>query len=106
MLKQQGLIETILHACGDCVDLAIFMSLSVYERGPSAKSFHIIMATDHLVWLARPTHKHPEMRKGTDCPQKTRKCRFNSFCVVVAVVNGIQAVFFFAKPIIQELHEP
>ena len=28
-----------------------------------------------------------------DRPQKTRKCRFNSFCVVVAIVDCIQAVF-------------
>ena len=32
-------------------------------------------------------------RKGTDRPQKTRKCRINSFCVVVAVVDRIQATF-------------
>ena len=30
-----------------------------------------------------------QRRKGTDCPQKTRKFRFNSFCVVVAVVDLI-----------------
>ena len=81
------------------------MSLSIYGRGPSAKSFRIIMAADHLVWLARLSRKRPETRRGTDRPQKARKCRFNSFCVVVAVVDRIRAVFF-AKPIFQELHKP
>ena len=52
------------------------------------------MATDCLVWLARPSRKRPEVRKGKERPQKTRKCRFNSFCVVVAVVDCIQAVSF------------
>ena len=65
------------------------MSLSVYGREPSANSFCIIMAADRLVWLARPSRKRPEARKGTDRPQKTRKCRFNGFCVVVAVVDCI-----------------
>ena len=77
------------------------MSLSLYGCGPSAK----IKAADHLVLLARPSRKRPEARKGTDCPQKTRKCRFNSFCVVVAVVDRIQDGYF-VKPIFQELHEP
>ena len=69
------------------------MSLSVYGRGLSANSLNIIMATDRLIWLARPSRKRPEARKGTDRPPKTRKCRFNSFCMVVAVVDRIQAVF-------------
>ena len=69
------------------------MSLSVYEQGQSANSFRIIMAADRLVWLARPSHKLPEARKWRDRLQKTRKRRFNSFCVVVAVVDCIQAVF-------------
>ena len=50
-----------------------------------------IMAADRLVWLARPSRKRPEARKGTDRPQKTRKCPFNGFYVVVAVVDRIQA---------------
>ena len=69
------------------------MSLSIYGCGPSANSFRIIMAADRLVWLARPSRKHPEARKWRDRLQKTRKRRFNSFCVVVAVVDCIQAVF-------------
>ena len=69
------------------------MSLSVYERGQSANSLRIIMAADCLVWLARPSRKLPEARKWRDRRQKTRKRRFNSFCVVVAVVDCIQAVF-------------
>ena len=77
------------------------MSLSLYGCGPSAK----IKAADRLVWLARPSHKRLEARKGTKRPQKTRKCRFNSFCIVVAVVDRIQDGYF-AKPIFQELHEP
>ena len=60
------------------------------------------MAADRLVWLARPSRKLPEARKWRDRLQKTRKRRFNSFCVVVAVVNCIQAVFF-AKPIYTSL---
>ena len=63
------------------------------------------MAADCLVWLARPSCKHPEAQKGTDRPQKTRKYRFNSFCMFVAVIDRIQAVYFL-KPIFQELHEP
>ena len=69
------------------------MSLSVYARGQSANSFRIIMAADRLVWLARPSRKLPEVRKWRDRLQKTRKRRFNSFCVAVAVVDCIQAVF-------------
>ena len=69
------------------------MSLSIYGCGPSANSFRIIMDADRLVWLARPSRKRPEVRKGTDHPQNTRKCHFNSFCVVVTVVDRIQAVF-------------
>ena len=65
------------------------MSLSVYGRKPSANSFRIIMAADRLVWLARLSRKHPEARKGTDRPQKTRKYRFNGLRVVVAVVDRI-----------------
>ena len=33
------------------------MSLSVYGRGLSANSFHIIMVADRLVWLARPSQR-------------------------------------------------
>ena len=80
------------------------MSVSVYGCGPSANSFRMIMAAGRLVWLARPSRKRPEALKGTERPQKTRKYRFNSFCVVVAVVDRIQAVF--AKPIFQKLPEP
>ena len=69
------------------------MSLSVYGRGLSANSLNIIMATNRLIWLARPSRKRPEAQKETDRPPKTRKCRFNSFCMVVAVVDRIQAVF-------------
>ena len=69
------------------------MSLSVYGRGQSANSFRIIMAADRLVWLARPSRKLPEARKWRDRLQKTRKRRFNSSCVVVAVIDCIQAVF-------------
>ena len=69
------------------------MSLSIYGRGQSANSFRIIMAADRLVWLARPSRKLPEVRKWRDHLQKTRKRRFNSFCVVDAVVDCIQAVF-------------
>ena len=69
------------------------MSLSIYGRGQSANSFRIIMAADRLVWLARPSGKLPEASKWRDRLQKTRKRRFNSFCVVVAVVDCIQVVF-------------
>ena len=69
------------------------------------KFFRIIMAADRLVWLTRPSRNRPEARKETERPQKTRKCRFNSFCMVAAVVNRIKAVFL-AKPIFQELHKP
>ena len=55
------------------------MSLSVYKRGLSANSSRIIMAADRLVWLARPSCKCPEAQKGTDCLQKSRKCRCNNF---------------------------
>ena len=65
------------------------MSVSVYNA-----DFRIIMVADHLVWLARPSCKRPEARKGTDYLQKTRKCRFNSFGMVVAVVDCIQVVFW------------
>ena len=87
------------------IKLLLLLSLYVSRHGLFTNSFRIIMAADHLVWLARPSRKHPEARKGPDHPQKTRKCRFNSFCVVVTVVNRIKAVLF-AKPIFQELHEP
>ena len=70
------------------------MSLSVYGCGPSA-NFPRNYGADRLVWLARQFCKRPEARKGTDRPQKTRKCRFNSFCVVVAVFDRIQTAFFF-----------
>ena len=79
------------------------MPLSVYGRAVSANSLRIIMAAGRLVWLARPSRKRPEVRKGRDRLQNNRKCRFNSFCVVVAVVDRMQAVFL-AKPILQELH--
>ena len=73
LLLKEGLIETIPRVCGDSVDLAIIRSLSIYGCRPSANSFCI--------------------RTRTYCPQSTRKCCFNSFCVVVAVVDRIQAVF-------------
>ena len=68
------------------------MSVSVYGCG-RPQTFRIIMAADRLVWLARPSRKRTEARKGTERPQKTRKCRFNSFCVVVAVVDCTQVFF-------------
>ena len=66
------------------IKLLLFMSLSVYGCGVSANSFRILMATHHLVWLARPSRKRPEAQRGTDLSQKTRKC---------------------PKPDFQELHE-
>ena len=77
------------------IKLLLLMSLSIYGCGPSANSFHIIMAAERLVWLARPSHKCPEAQNGTDCLQKTRKCRFNHFYVVAAVGKHIQTVGFF-----------
>ena len=66
------------------------MSLSVHGRRPSTNSPHNY---GRLVWLARPSRKRPEVRKGMDRLEKARKCRFNSFCMVVAVADCIQAVF-------------
>ena len=78
IMQYKAPIETIPRTCGDCVDLAIIHA----DCSQAAHSFYI------RTWTVLTLFQHTD----ADHLQSTRKCCFNSFCVVAAVIERIHPV--------------